>query len=78
MKNERKILAFINKWCLPKGYTLYKWHSAKEKPAENSGVYCSFGMGMKTISPAFVKNGKFYSVMNGNEIEFITWWRYSI
>ena len=40
MLNERKILAFINKWCLPKGYTLYKWHSIKEKPVENSGVYC--------------------------------------
>ena len=53
-------------------------HNEKEKPAENSGVYCSFGMGMKTITPAFFKNGKFYSVMNGNEIEFVTWWRYSI
>lgn len=78
MLNERKILAFINKWCLPKGYTLYKWHSIKEKPAENSGVYCSFGMGMKTIHPAYYKNGKFYSVMDGNEIEYITWWRYDI
>ena len=38
MLNERKILGFINKWCLPKGYTLYKWHSIKEKPVENSGV----------------------------------------
>lgn len=78
MLNERKILAFINKWCLPKGYALYKWHSIKEKPVENSGVYCSFGMGMKPISPAIFKNGKFYSVMNGNEIEYITWWRYDI
>ena len=34
MINERKFLAFINKWCLPKGYTLYKWHSIKEKPAD--------------------------------------------
>lgn len=78
MLNERKILAFINKWCLPKGYTLYKWHSIKEKPVENSGVYCSFGMGMKPISPAIFKNGKFYSVMNGNEIEYVTWWTYNI
>jgi hypothetical protein len=57
---------------------LYKWHSIKEKPAENSGVYCSFGMGMKPISPAIFKNGKFYSIMNGNEIEYVTWWRYNI
>ena len=78
MINERKFLAFINKWCLPKGYTLYKWHSIKEKPADNSGVYYSFGMGMKPIQPAYYKNGKFYSVINGNEIEYVTWWRYSI
>lgn len=78
MIDERKILKFINKWCLPKGCYIYKWHNVKENPAENSSVYYSFGMGVKPISPAIFKNGKFYSVMNGNEIEYVTWWRYNI
>ncbi len=74
--NAVKFIRFVNR-LLPKHWHLSKWFPRRVEPKEGACVYCQIAMGVHDIKAAFYKGGQFISVMSGEPLELVTFWRYA-